>query len=560
MALSLPRQDLPMLTVRRLLALPPLDEGRLVAGCNGADREVLWAAVVDIPHSGDWVRAGEILLTTFYGIRDDAAAQVALCTQLADKQLAGLIVATGKYVERTSDELRALADARGFPIIELPWHIAFEDVVRVISEHSLNDEYLLYKQSLAIHRALTRIVLDGGSLQDVAHELCTILRCPVEIDDLAFAVLAEASGPGAEIDESRRAAIRDGRSSPRLLVHLRRSGALAHVRSTLVPKRIDVTDETRALGMTKPRILAPIVVARKVYGYVWIIAGDRDLEPLDFHAIEHAATVAALVLFRDQTTHQAHERAERQIIGRLLSDDPHPDNSLREQMAHFHLRFEAAHAVVVVDPAENEVRSVELSVRGAARAQGLMLAVGERAGRVVALLECSRHEQVEAFCQGLVAASSPLDTPIHIGASPLHQAASSLNLAYDQALEALALLPALGPERQVAHFDELGILHWLHALPPRLLEENAYARMLQRLIEHDRTHGGQLVQTLDVFLQRDGNGVQAAQQLFIHRHTLKYRLQRIAEICDVDLSNPLCKLSLRAALLLHRMRAGYDTA
>lgn len=548
-----------MLTVRQLLALPPLNEGRLIAGANGADHEVLWAAVVDIPQAGEWVRAGELLLTTFYDVGDNATAQVALCTQLAGKQLAGMIVATGKYVEHISDELRVCADEHHFPIIELPWHIAFEDVVRVVSEHSLHDEYQLYKQSLAIHRALTRIVLDGGSLQDVAHELCTILRCPVEIDDLSFAVLAEASGPGAEIDESRRTAIREGHSAPRLLEYLRRCGAISQARSALLPQRIDVSDETRRLGMTKPRILAPIVVARKVYGYVWIIAGDRDLEPLDFHAIEHAATVAALVLFRDQTMHQAQQRAEQQLMGRLLSDDSHVDNSLREQMGQFHLRLEAAHVVIVIDPAENDARSVEIAARNAARSQGVMLVLGERAGRVVVLLECARREQVEAFCQALVTAAQALDAPIRLGVSPLQQAVSSLYHAYDQALEALALLPALGERRQVAHFDELGILHWLHALPPRLLEENSYARALQRLIEHDRTHGGQLVQTLDVFLQHDGNGVQAAQQLYIHRHTLKYRLQRIAEICGLDLDDPLCKLNLRAALLLHRMRTSYDT-
>ncbi|MFI5272305.1 MAG: PucR family transcriptional regulator [Ktedonobacterales bacterium] len=549
-----------MLTVRQMLALAPLAEGCLVAGAEGAEREVLWAAVVDIPQAGEWVRAGELLLTTFYGIREDAAAQVALCTQLAGMNLAGMIVATGKYVDHVSNELRVVADAQHFPIIELPWHIAFEDVVRVVSEHSINDQYLLYKQSLAIHRALTRLVLDGGSLADVAHELCTLLRCPVEIDDVAFAVLAEATGPGAEIDESRRSAIRDGRSSPRVLDYLRRSGALGRARTTLLPERIDVTDETRELGMTKPRILTPIVVARKIYGYVWIIAGNRDLEPLDFHAIEHAATVAALLLFRDQTAHQAQERAERQLLSRLLSDDLRLDNSLREQMGHFHLRLEATHAVIVIDPAENDVRSVELAARSAARAQGMMLVVGERAGRVVVLLECARREQVDGFCQALVTAARPLDTPVRIGASPLQPAASSLYHAYEQALEVLALLPALGAERQVAQFDELGILHWLHALPPQLLEENSYARLLQRLLEHDRSHGGQLVQTLDVFLQHDGNGVQAAQQLYVHRHTLKYRLQRIAEICDVNLDDPLCKLNLRAALLLHHMRASYGTS
>lgn len=544
-----------MLTVRRLLATDLFTESKLVAGAAGTDRAIHWAHAVDIPHAAEWVRGGELLLTTLYGVRDDCDAQVALCSALAEKNLAGVVVATGKYVEQVPEAMRRVADEKGLPIIELPWHVPLEDVVRIVSEHSLNDQFQLYKQSMAIHRSLTRLVLNGGTLQDVARELCGLLRRPVEMDDVSFTVLAEGSSPDTEIDESRRSAIREGHSSPQLLDHLRTSGILARVRSMLGPERVDVTPRTRELGMTMARILAPIVVARQIYGYVWIIAGDRELEPLDFHAIEHAATVAALILFRDQTAHQAEERAERHVISRLLSEDVRLDNALREQMSHFHLRAEAPHAVVVVDPATNDLRSVELAARNAARYHGLPVAVGGRAGRLVVLLECSRPEQISGFCQQLVTLARTLDTPIRAGASSVHESPSTLTRAYEHALEALALLPALSESRQVAHFDELGLLHWLHALPPHMLAENSYTRQLQRLADHDRVHGGELVHTLDVFLECDGNGVRAAQQLYIHRHTLKYRLQRIQEICALDLGDPLCKLNLRATLLLRRLHA-----
>lgn len=546
-----------MLTMRQLCELPPMTEGALVAGADGLDREILWAAVVDIPQADEWVRAGELLLTTFYGLRDDVESQTRLVRQLIEKRVAGLVVATGAYVMRVADEARCVADAAGFPVLELPWRIPFEDVVRLVSEYSLNDQYLLYKQSLAIHRALTRLVLEGGSLQDVAHELCALLRRPVEIDDLSFAVLAEATGPGASIDESRRGAIREGRSSPRLLDYLRRTGVLSQARATLGVQRVDVTDETHALGMTMARILAPIVVARRIYGYVWIIAGERDLEPLDFHAIEHAATVAALILFRNQTASQAEERMEQHVLSRLLAEDLRPDSALREQLARFHLRLEAPHVVVVMDIGDADLRTVELAARNAARHENLPCVVGERSGHVVALLESARREQVDHFCAFLLESLGAFDAPVRLGVSALREAAGSLDREYERALEALALLPALGDDRRVATFEELGLLHWLHALPPQMLAENAFSGRLVRLVEHDRTHDGQLTQTLEVFLECEGNGVRAAERLYIHRHTLKYRLRRIEEICDVDLSDSLTKLNLRAALLLRRVRASY---
>jgi len=526
---------------------------RVVAGKDGLDREIRWAHPVDIPHASEWVRGGELLLTTFYGLRDDPEAQIHLCAELAEKGLAGMVVAIGGYLDAVPDAIRSAADAVNFPIIEMPWDVPFEDVVRAISEQIINEQYQLYKQSLSIHGSLTRLVLDGGSLQDVAQELCKLLQRPVEIDDLSFSVLA-AAGSETEIDDSRRAALREGRSAPMLLEHLRRTGVLSRMRTSFEPERIDADESTSAYGMTMARILAPIVVARKIYGYVWIIAGRRELEPLDFHAIEHAATVAALILFRDQTGRQAEERAESRILSRLLAEDARLDNTLREEAARFRLRLEAPHAIIVIDAGSNEVRAVELAARNAVRRAGLAAAMGERAGRVVVLVEGSRSEAIVELCQRIITEAQPLEDTIRVGASPLHEDAATLQRAYEHALEALALLPALGDDRKVAQFDELGILHWLHAVPQDLLAENAFARSIQRLAEHDRARGAELLHTLEVFLACDGNSVRAAEKLIVHRHTLKYRLQRIEELCDVDLSDPLCKLNLRAALLSRRMR------
>ncbi|HEX5159287.1 MAG TPA: PucR family transcriptional regulator ligand-binding domain-containing protein [Ktedonobacterales bacterium] len=542
-----------MLTVRQALAMEVFAGSRVVAGKDGLDREIRWAHPVDIPHASEWVRGGELLLTTFYGLRDDPEAQIHLCAELADKGLAGMVVAIGGYLDAVPDAIRSAADAARFPIIEMPWDVPFEDVVRAISEQIINEQYQLYKQSLSIHGSLTRLVLDGGSLQDVAQELCKLLQRPVEIDDLSFSVLA-AAGSETEIDDSRRAALREGRSAPMLLEHLRRTGVLARMRTSFEPERIDPDESTSAYGMTMARILAPIVVARKIYGYVWIIAGRRELEPLDFHAIEHAATVAALILFRDQTGRQAEERAESRILSRLLAEDARLDNTLREEAARFRLRLEAPHAIIVIDAGSNEVRAVELAARNAVRRAGLAAAMGERAGRVVVMVEGSRAEAIVELCQRIITEAQPLEDTIRVGASPLHEDAATLQRAYEHALEALALLPALGDDRRVAQFDELGILHWLHAVPQDLLVENAFARSIQRLAEHDRARGAELLHTLEVFLECDGNSVRAAERLIVHRHTLKYRLQRIEELCEVDLSDPLCKLNLRAALLSRRMR------
>ena len=62
--------------------------------------------------------------------------------------------------------------------------------------------------------------------------------------------------------------------------------------------------------------------------------------------------------------------------------------------------------------------------------------------------------------------------------------------------------------------------------------------------------------TLESYFEHNGNMTQTAEALFIHRNTLIYRLERIAEIADLDLDKPETRLAVQLALHISRMRSG----
>jgi len=47
--------------------------------------------------------------------------------------------------------------------------------------------------------------------------------------------------------------------------------------------------------------------------------------------------------------------------------------------------------------------------------------------------------------------------------------------------------------------------------------------------------------------------LETAEALFIHRNTLQYRMDRIAEIASIDLDNPETRLALQLAIKAHRL-------
>jgi sugar diacid utilization regulator len=66
--------------------------------------------------------------------------------------------------------------------------------------------------------------------------------------------------------------------------------------------------------------------------------------------------------------------------------------------------------------------------------------------------------------------------------------------------------------------------------------ERFYAETIQPLAEYDEQYETELVTTVEAYLDNDGNVAATAKQLFTHRHTVRYRLERVRELCGHDVS------------------------
>lgn len=74
--------------------------------------------------------------------------------------------------------------------------------------------------------------------------------------------------------------------------------------------------------------------------------------------------------------------------------------------------------------------------------------------------------------------------------------------------------------------------------------------MLRRLQEYDQAHSTALLHTLCVYLLQEQNLHATARQLFIHRNTLVYRLQRIRALLQLDLDDAAVRNVLRTGCIL----------
>jgi sugar diacid utilization regulator len=94
-------------------------------------------------------------------------------------------------------------------------------------------------------------------------------------------------------------------------------------------------------------------------------------------------------------------------------------------------------------------------------------------------------------------------------------------------------------ERPLLAFDDTGAYR---LLLPAMSEDPAelqrfYAETVEPLVAYDEQYETDLVQTVEAFLDADGNVAGTAARLFTHRHTVRYRLERVRELSGLDVGS-----------------------
>jgi len=88
-------------------------------------------------------------------------------------------------------------------------------------------------------------------------------------------------------------------------------------------------------------------------------------------------------------------------------------------------------------------------------------------------------------------------------------------------------------------FEETGAYRLLlpaMAEDPRELQ-GFFEETVAPLVTYDEQYETELVRTLETFLDADGNVARTSEKLFTHRHTIRYRLERVKELTTFDVSS-----------------------
>src|SRR5215207_5276831 len=272
-------------------------------------------------------------------------------------------------------------------------------------------------------------------------------------------------------------------------------------------------------------------------------------------------TLIASEVERVRAPERASQAAASAFVEQLFDREHATRESVISTAEHVGLSLDQGATVLVMRahslaPAEEgwRTRALEVAERGARavvpRALAARAGLTATSGAEVVLVLPGDDEATARRAGESVLRELQAGLPGHgfaVGRSRVAQDPTDL---YRSAAEALlaANVAESDPERPLLAVDETGAYR---LLLPAMSEDPAelqrfFAETLEPVVTYDEQYETELVQTLETYLDADGNVAGTAQKLFTHRHTVRYRLERVRELSghDVASSDGREKLSL----------------
>ena len=513
-----------MLTVHSLLEDCGLT---LAAGDSAADRGVRWVSISEHEDPTPWLSGGEVVMTT--GLQLDAPKrQREYVSRLAKHGVAALGFGTGFDHAELPEAILESAREHGMPLFEVPYEMPFIAITERAATRLVSEQYDALARGSKVQEQLERLVIDGGGLAEITASIAGFVAGAALVFDAQGQQVARhpATGVPRPAETERIVKELDGR--------LGSGGAATSFEPEALPKS---------------SLAVPVPGRRGAPPAGWLVVCAERGELSDFERLiaRQASIVVGLELMRERVVNETERRLAGDLLADALSGRLEP-GELEGRLRPFGIAADASVMVFELDdPAAAEpVLEQHLARTGipslvattAATGRPLLCAVVSGGGADDGVRIAAQARLALLPAHPAVRASASRSVPVGSLRRAFHEARC--------ALEATSFQNGGGPD--VASHRDLGAFTLLLALQ----DDDAlrlYADGLLEPISRDEgEYGGELLRSLEAFIENNGNWERAARELFCHRHTLRYRIRKIEELTGRDLGRATDRIELWLAL------------
>lgn len=438
----------------------------------------------------------------------------------------------------------SLSGKSAIPVLLLQQPLDFQELHRKLLKNLMSLRENLLEKRFLIHEQLSKAAVEEGSMVKIAQTMQKITGHAVLIQDKRLDVIAAVPSPAlVEVWRDIVSSLVQVQFLPENLQNRKAAATFqAPIRQTI------------SGGLE--RLLIPITVDQVARGYLSIIHLQDCLDQID-----HITILEGVLFCSIEMAHiKAMRETEKKLQSNLLQAILHGFLSARDAELWFQaMGLDETQAHIPIQfawdaPNAPSCRRLETVINGIIKKEDLTAIINPTGDKVICFYQLPKEVRYPAAPVQFAAAvieQANCEYPgiaVRCGIGTAAPDTNGWNLAFKEAGFALDLAFRTQANHPL-YYPELSIYRLLMLWETNPESEKFKQDLLGRLLQQDNKKV--LLETLDAYYQNNGNLSQAAAALFIHRNTLTYRMERIAELCNFDFTNPNSNLAMQIALRLY---------
>ncbi len=552
--------------VKDMLKTDILKKSKLLGGEAGIENEIQGVTIIEAPDIVRFINGGEVLLTGLYAFQTCSVQEFeGYVRELSKKKVSALAMKRGRDVKYIEDKVRILlefAKEQSVPVLEVPFDLSFREILKLIMERLFSEEVRKLKYFKTTHDNFTALSLsfksEENGIQRILEVLEKLIGNPAALFNQNLDCLAatDLRLPRLEISEEAQ------EYQPEFYSNY-----------TYLKQMVCVED---TVSERYEQYLVRLNLMHNTRMYLVITALHNRFGSMEHIAVENAVTALKQELFRQHSIEELEKKFQNDIMNNILNGKVRFGEELKKAVKLLGLPADGCYRVIIWNLYEEGAKEPEdlnnkMKYAGllydAVKAEFCDIRLLNDLDKVIVLQSLSPGVRQEEYRKELKKAAAGIQKRVsswnprlrvRAGAGRETEGILGVSESFKEAGDSLKFIDILGEDNtdhksRVMFFSDMGVFKLLCQLndPQMLLEY--IPESLQRLCSYKRQQRGDLLLTLNTYLDRNQNLTRTAQELFIHYKTAAYRIERIAEITGMDFDNPSEVLAVRIGLVVYKI-------
>ncbi|WP_026581427.1 PucR family transcriptional regulator [Bacillus sp. J33] len=529
-------------------------------------KPVEWVSIMDIPVE-NYIRQNEFVLNTGAGSGHDMDVFQQFVESVYESGAAALAIAKGKYIHEIPAGVLAFAEDKEFPIIEIPWEIRFADIIHSILSEINSDQK---KEMIAvenIQQTLLNMILGNQNLSKIAQFISEKLSLPLMIADKNGVIIGKCINSKDLMKDwnDYLGSIQNG------------------LRTSLINSRHPLRTRIEKIKLVKHVILQiPIQSANRIQGYQIIGAKDESeaesyLTNQNISILEHASTVLAMWFLRENAIEETKVRLRGDFVWSLAKGDFSSWDQKIAQAKSLGYVLDLPYVCLIGTPEnlkelylktdlntsfelwkESIMQHIQSEIFHAANIGKQKVMTTNHGNDMILFLETAflaKREKVHSFLDRLNRRLNQLLPGVIMswGIGRCHEGERTFIESYEDAQKALKIGRRKVGKGCCIHFEDTRIERALLRMAKDQEMTEIVNQTIKALIDYDQQKNSNLLETVIVYIQNQGNTSQTARELHLHRHTLLYRLKKIETLTHLSMIDPEDRFLLDLSIKLWKL-------